>query len=332
MKDDKKRSILFSSSITIMFTLAFTFASIELPRLFNNFLSNIFPDIHPYIEPDLIEEFLKKVRPFGYASFLIIFLLILVGFLTTNKILSKLGAFAVFLPVFGSFASQMFFLAGIGILRVLWLPLFDSSAKLMKLGDIAYLPYMILVYPFSLLGLDIRLETAYIAIWIGIALFLFSTFTWIQSKFHKINVVEFWVYKYSRHPQYLGYIIWSYGVMLIATLYPVPRGGINPGPSLPWLISALIIVCISIKEEITMVNFDIAYTTYRKNTPFMLPIPKFLSDKLSAHREFLFKNGQMVNLKILLLFVFYLIFLILLSLPFYLLDYPPGLGWMTWPM
>ncbi|NIO37088.1 hypothetical protein GTO27_05230, partial [Candidatus Bathyarchaeota archaeon] len=52
------------------------------------------------------------------------------------------------------------------------------------------------------------------------------------GKFEKRKIYDFWIYKYSRHPQYLGFILWSYGVMLLTALAPVPRGGYQPEPSL----------------------------------------------------------------------------------------------------
>jgi protein-S-isoprenylcysteine O-methyltransferase Ste14 len=333
MTKDKSSRLLATSSLATVFTIALTFATIELPRLFNNMLSQIFPDIHPIIEPELIEEFLRKVRPLGYASLLLVISLIVVSFKTGKRRYNKLGALAFFLPVFGSFASQMFFLAGIGIIRVIWLPFWEISPSLMKLGDIAYLPYMILVYPFSLIGLDTRLDLAYLFIGLGLMVFLMGTITWLQAKFSDMDVVDFWIYRYSRHPQYLGYILWSYGVMLIATLYPIPRGGINPGPSLPWLISALLIICLAFNEENTMMRLHSEdYIKYRSNSPFMIPLPNFISKAVTSPLKIWYKvNTTRNSWDNLYLFVIYLGLLVLLSLPFFLLNYPPGLGWMTWP-
>jgi len=234
--------------------------------------------------------------------------------------------------VFGSFASQMFFLAGIGILRVLWLPLLDVSPRLMKLGDIAYLPYMIRVYSFSRIGYDTRLLTAYACVGVGIMIFIVGTFTWLQGKYNDIDVIDFWIFGYSRYPQYLGFIIWSYGVMLVATRYPVPRGGVNPDPSLPWLISALLIICVSIKEEIVMMgSHSESYNEYKSRTPFMLPLPRFIQNLAIAPYKIIVNKGITEKGVVLLLFILYFVILVLLSLPFYLLDYLPGLGWMTWP-
>lgn len=329
----RRSKLSVSSSLAVIFTVALTFTTIELPRSINSILLQLFPDIHPYIEPELVEEFLRMIRPLGYASLLMVVALIAFGFRTGRKSLSRIGTLAFFLPVFGSFASQMFFLAGIGILRVLWLPLWEVSPKLMKMGDIAYLPYMILVYPFSIFGIDIRLVLAYLATGIGIIIFLIGTFTWLQTKLEGVDVIDFWIYRYSRHPQYLGFIVWSYGVMLMATLSPVPRGGINPGPSLPWLVSALMIICVALKEEITMTNVHgEIYLKYRSYAPFMLPLPKFISNAITAPLRIFYKESIPKNSwQILYILIFYLGVLILLSLPFFLLDFPPGLGWINWP-
>ena len=333
MSKNRRFGLVVSCSLAMVFTIALTFATIEFPRLLNNMLSQLFPDIHPYVEPELVEEFLRMVRPFGYASLLLVITLMAVGFKTGYRGLYRLGSLAFFLPVFGSFASQMFFLAGIGILRVLWLPFWDVSPNLMKLGDIAYLPYMILVHPFSRLGLDIRPGLAYLSIGIGLMVFLLGTLTWFRAKLFDMDVVDFWIYRYSRHPQYLGYIVWSYGVMLIATLYPVPRGGINPGPSLPWLVSALMIVCVAFNEESTMTRaHGENYLKYRSSAPFMIPFPRLISNAVTVPLKKLYQVKTSRNSwDTLYLFVIYLGVLILLSLPFFLLNYPPGLGWMTWP-
>ena len=117
-----------------------------------------------------------------------------------------MGAIAFFLPIFGYFAVYMFFLAGLGILRVLRLPCWG---RLMKLGDVIYLPYMILVYPFALIGVDIRRFLAILLIGLGLLVFLLGTLAWFYAKLQRKGTVDFWLYRYSRHPQYLGWTMWS---------------------------------------------------------------------------------------------------------------------------
>ncbi|MHA2315526.1 MAG: hypothetical protein ACXACF_09670 [Candidatus Hermodarchaeia archaeon] len=188
----------------------------------------------------------------------------------------------------------MFFLAGLGILRITWIPFWEIN--LVNLGDIAYLPYMIPTYLFHLIGLDIRTPLAIAVTGIGFFIFLLGTIAWFYGKVQKRETVTFWLYKYSRHPQYLGYIIWSYGVMLQASLAGISWGGSNPGASLPWLISTLIVVVTA-------------------------PI-----------RVLLRKNQPENRKEIIGTFAVYFLIFVLLSLPFILLNFPPDHQWWKWPV
>lgn len=321
------------SLVAIVFTVALTFATVELPDILGNWLSSFFPDIHPVIEPEQVAEFMAIARPIGYACLGIIIILIVVGFVTGKKGLSMLGSFAFFLPTFGYFFASMFFLAGLGILRVPFIPFWDPTINLVNFGDISYLPYMALVYPFSLGGIDIRMTLAWVAVGLGLFIFILGTTAWLYGKVQKIETVDFWIYKLSRHPQYLGFIIWSYGVMLIAALAPVPLGGKNPGASLPWLLTSLVIICIALAEEINMSKRDSErYLKYKERAPFMFPIPRFVSSIVTAPIRILFKKNQPGNGKELIAtFGVYAIILILLSLPFVLRHWPPFPGWSEWP-
>ena len=313
-----------------VFTLALTFATIEAPGLVSRVLSASFPDLG--LEFDLIEELIRNVRPIGYACLVLVAALIAAGCVTERRALSSLGSVALFLPTFGYFAFSMFFLAGIGILRVLWIPFWDSSPSFLKLGDIAYLPYAALAYPFRFAGIDVRTPLALLTIGLGLLAFFLGTMTWFYGKLERREVIDFWIYKYSRHPQYLGYILWSYGVMLLATFSPFPRGGYNPGPSFPWLISTLIIVCVALKEETDMIKRDERYPKYRVSAPFMLPLPKFVSSGVTAPVRILCgRNLPEKGKEIMYVFAVYCVILIALSLPFLLLDWPSGYGWAAWP-
>jgi len=321
------------SFLAVVFSIALTFATLELPILIGNWLSGYFPDIHPAIEPDRIEEFMVYARPIGYACLGLIVLLIAAGFLTGKRGLSVLGSFAFFLPTFGYFFASMFFLAGLGILRVPFIPFWDPTVNLMNLGDVSYLPYMALVYPFWLGGIDIRMWIAWVAVGLGLFIFVLGTIAWFYGKVQKTATVDFWVYRYSRHPQYLGFIVWSYGVMLIAALEPVVRAGENPGASFPWLLTSLVIICIALSEEITMSKKDSkGYLKYKASASFMFPIPRLVSRLVTAPMRLLLKKNQPETGKELIAtFAVYAVVLILFSLPFVLLNWPPGLGWSDWP-
>ena len=321
--------------LAIVFTMALAFATVEAPRLISRLIPAFFPDYNPAIEFELIEELMVYLRPIGYVCALAVIALTIVGFKTGRERLSSLGSIALFLPTFGYYVTGMFFLTGIGILRILWIPFWDTSSSfsIFKLGDIAYVPYMILVYPFALLGTDIRVLLSYLALGSGLLIFLLGTLTWFYGRSEGRKIVNLWIYRYSRHPQYLGFIIWSYGVMLLATLSPFPRGGYNPAPSLPWMISALIIVCVASKEEIEMTKrHGEEYLEYQSSAPFMLPLPRLASSIVTTPTRLLCKkNLPETGREIAYTFLVYTAILTVLSLPFLLLNWPPGLGWYSWP-
>ena len=274
IKDSKLSLLVLLTFLSVVFTGALTFATLELPTLIGNWLANYFPEINPVGDPERMVEFMAYARPIGYACLGIIIILIIVGFITGKRGLSILGSFALFLPTFGYFFASMFFLAGLGILRVPFIPFWDSTINLVNLGDIAYLPYMALVYPFWLVDIDVRMAIAWVAVGIGLFIFVLGTITWFYGKAQKRETIDFWIYRYSRHPQYLGFIIWSYGVMLIAALAPVVWGGEDTGASLPWLLVSLIIIFITLAEEISMNKRDSeGYARYKVSAPLMFPVP-----------------------------------------------------------
>lgn len=321
------------SVLAVVFAIALTFATLQLPVILGNWLSKYFPDIHPIMEPERVAEFMTVARPVGYACLGVIAILIVAGLVTGKRKLSVLGSFAFFLPTFGYFFASMFFLAGLGVLRVPFIPFWESSVNLMNLGDISYVPYMALVYPFWLGGVDVREILAWVAVGAGLFVFVLGTITWFYGRLHRRKTVDFWIYRYSRHPQYLGFIMWSYGVMLFAAQQPVPMGGSNPGAGLTWLLTSLVIVCMALAEENRMKKEDSErYLQYTASAPFMFPIPKLVSNALSLPVRLLIKKDRPETGKELVAtFAVYTTLLVLLSSPFVLLDYPPGVGWSGWP-
>lgn len=150
----------------------------------------------------------------------------------------------------------------------------------------------------------------------GLLIFCVGTFTWLYGKLEKRKVFDFWVYRYSRHPQYLGFILWSYGVLLHTALTPAVRGDTMPEPSFPWLISTILIICVALAEEITMIKqADDNYLQYRKSAPFMLPLPRFLAKLITVpNRVLLKKDLPESGREVIYTFVIYITILILLSL------------------
>jgi hypothetical protein len=138
------------------------------------------------------------------------------------------------------------------------------------------------------------------------------------------KIFDFWIYKYSRHPQYLGFIMWSYGVMLLTTLAPNPFWAHQPEPSFPWLISSLLVICAALTEEITMIKqADHNYVEYRMKAPFMIPLPRFLLKILTAPtRAILKKDFPQRGREVLYTLIIYCATLVFLSTLIIALNWP----------
>jgi protein-S-isoprenylcysteine O-methyltransferase Ste14 len=251
--------------------------------------------------------------------------------MTERRGLASFGSLGFILSIYAYFVIHMSFLAGLGMLTALWKPFWGD---LIQLGDIAYLPYMILVYPFSLFALDIRRFVVGLFTNVGLVIFILGVLTWFYARIKKKGVADFWIYRLSRHPQYLGWIVWSYGLMLRTSLRTdLVLQHSNPGASLPWVLSTLIILCVALSEEIQMRRkHDRSYEQYRARVPFMFPMPGWLSACIAAPVRILLKKEAPENGRdVVVIFLVYSVLIMAFSLPFVLLNWPSGGGWMQWP-
>lgn len=314
--------------LALLFTFFLIFLTFEIPLLINNLLVLIFPDIHPAINPDEIEVFINGVRPIGYICLIIIVIFVILGFLIKKEKISVSSSFLLFLPTFGGFAPYMFFLAGIGFLEVIWLPLDTPYFNFLTLGIIVFPGYYLsYLGPIGFFVGFLFLFLPWIIMILGLYIFTSGVISWFYGKHQKIDIIEFSIYKYSRHPQYLGFLIWSYGLFLQymnSEYIMMPFGKIGLKASLPWVIFALMIVGIAFLEDINLSKkYPDKYAEYRKRTPFLLKLPKLLSLIVSFPlRCILKKNFPETNKDILKVVIFYGMIIIVLSL-LILLMFPP---------
>jgi len=315
---------LIALGLASFFAVNLVFVSLVIPiNMIHPYLLKV---SHDYWWPPA--EAVEGLRPLGYSLFLGLLALIFAGFVARRERLSVLGSIALYLPTFGYFAFAMFFLAGVGVLRILWLPLIDISPHVLRLGDIVYLPYtaltLVLIPMFLMAGIsatEFYIPLSMIIIWLGLLFFVLGASTWLYGRFKGCKIIDFWIYKGSRHPQYLGFLLWSYGILSLATFIGVRRGGYLPEPSLPWLISALIIAGVALHEEIIMTKkHGEKYLRYRDGTWFMVPLPKQVSTLITAPARFLLKKNWPENAKeVVYVVILYGAILVLLSLPLALL-------------
>jgi protein-S-isoprenylcysteine O-methyltransferase Ste14 len=280
-----------------------------------------------------IDQFMTSnhIRVIGFSSIAVIIIIALTGLLSKKRFLTSLGSLGFILPIYAYFVLHMSFLAGLGVITALWTPFWGN---LVKLGDIFYLPYMVLVYPFSLAGIDARSQVAGMFIGLGLLIFILGVFAWFYARLQKKKTADFWIYRFTRHPQYLGWIVWSYGLMLrVGLRHDTALQNSNPGASLPWVISTLLIVCVALSEEIQMWKKDsLVYGNYSNSTPFLFPAPGFINRLMSAPLRFILKKERPeTRWDVFWTFFIYLGLIIILSLPFVLLNWPAEGGWSTWP-
>ncbi len=127
----------------------------------------------------------------------------------------------------------------------------------------------------------------------GLLIFFLGTLAWLQARARKENVAKSWVYRISRHPQYLGWIIWTYGlyVLILAEQYPRRSWGISA--SLPWLLSTLVIIGVAMIEELNMRRrHGEEYEAYRRSAPFLFPLPSLVERAFALPFRLLFRRDR----------------------------------------
>jgi len=324
MKSLKHRDALILL-LSAIFSVALIFAFTEIPRLLDSLLQkNVgFPGTDPGSSDQAafqMEIFISAtgLRSIGYICLALILLLIILGFVTRRTGWAIGGALITFLPVFGGFALSMFYLAGLGVLRSGLLPLMDISPGLIELGDLIYLPYWILIRFFFLFDYFAHKLLVWTFMSGGALIFTWSVFTWIQTRSGKKGVVTGLLYRYSRHPQYLGWIIWSYGYFIYSCALNQMKKSWWIDPTISWLVMTMIILAICMLEEMKMKDkYGNEYENYRMITPFLFPIPVWLKKILQAPgRLIIRKEHPEKRSEIGIIIIAYTVIIMLLSIPF----------------
>ena len=350
MKYVHRYLVLLSIVLATIFSIALLASTILLPTILSEQLFKIFPDY--WFMWEEAENFINAVRPIGYISLAVVFTLMVLGFVLKKWKMTFLGSLILYLPAFSYFASTMFLLASIGILRALWLPLIDLvpgaswSEKvynvhyILELGNIVYLPYNVLKFIVSIILLTSSLtnslssssefwETCFLLsfftiLLVGVAIFFAATANWLYGKFTKQDIVTWGIYKYSRHPQYLGFILWSYALLIYDTyIFKPVKGGYFPPPSIIWLTVVIIIIAVALREEDYMAKiYGEKYVEYMNKTPFLLPLPKSLVNVLVYPAKVILKNNRpQKSFEYFKVFLVYYIILIILSLTYNTIHY-----------
>jgi hypothetical protein len=308
--------------VALIFTVALTFAAVEAPRLVNEYLEEHVstPGFDSALGPAnaaLAEAFVEyhHLRLLGYTCLALVLLMIVVGFVSGRLGLASAGAFAFFLPVFGQFAATMFFLSGLGLLRVSWLPLLDTSYASLALTNVIELPYRLVIAGGDRLDLNLRPSLPWVVMGSGMLVFILGTLAWLQTRLGRRTTATTLVYRFSRHPQYLGWIVWSYGLIFHVGSIRRPRVSWQLSSALPWVVSMLVIIGIALAEELRMEReHGDEYREYARRTPFLMPLPRFLAVPLALPLHLAQPPGRpRTRVRIALAVAFYAAVLVVLS-------------------
>ena len=143
----------------------------------------------------------------------------------------------------------------------------------------------------------------------GFVLFLHGLIHLVKAKKKKIAIVQTGLYKYIRHPQNLGIIIFSFPFCLYVPF--LSDSGIKVGDIFSWMLFFLLIIIYSDIEEIQMLKkYPDKYSLYKSNTGFFIPrIIKTKKERSNLEiKDYLFRWLFLVGGYILLISILTLIF------------------------
>ena len=323
-----KKDLIVAVVLSILFTIGFFYLFVTVPSILHEILLPSIPD--PYFSgwelKPIYDSIVKELSLIGTVIFFLLIILIILGVIIKRFQLSFLGSFALYLPIFANFCLIMFMFAGIGITRLLWYPIIQINPSLLELGDLIFPLYFLgsnlfyFIYsliPPPLNALIFYLDFSYlfqivimIFFLIGLGIFIFSIITWFYGKFSGKHLLDFWIYKYSRHPQYFGFLIWSYSLTnMLSFEYKAP---------IIWLIFALFVIGAAIQEENhLMMVFKEEHETWRQTTPFLLPLPTRITNGIQWFvRQVIKKDWPSNSKEIVMVLAFFGIMIIFSSILF----------------
>ena len=219
----------------------------------------------------------------GIISFIFLLLISIIGIVRKNNIPQLFTGVVFFFPYATYFVSTMSFLYGLGILFILWFPLWGISDYFLSLGDIIYLP-LIVVLPLQ----DTCFSTFYYEailsiIFIGLFFLVYGSLTYLSSLIYKNKLVTSGLYRFSRHPQYLGWIILTYGIFIFSISTPVAKENNIEYSTLPFVISTFLILSAAwIEEKKLLEKYNDEYRDYMTKSYFLFPFPRKLSRMLPS--------------------------------------------------
>lgn len=104
----------------------------------------------------------------------------------------------------------------------------------------------------------------------GLIVFLISTTQFLLNRYKRIGLMRTGLYSHVRHPQFLGIIITTLGLTIIALTWTLS----NLMQTIElWLIQVIGYICIARYEESHLLKrFGENFSEYKRDIPFMFPV------------------------------------------------------------
>jgi protein-S-isoprenylcysteine O-methyltransferase Ste14 len=148
---------------------------------------------------------------------------------------------------------------------------------------------------------------------VGLLVLFLGVAAWLNTKYQGRRLVDSGIYRLTRHPQYLGYILWSYGMLILSTYNQAPWRT-PTAITLNWLVSSLILVGVALVEEISLRSDDgLNYVEYAERVSFMFPLPRLVRRIVSAPFRIMWGSDFPENLR--MAFVTLVLVFFVISLP-----------------
>jgi len=308
----------------LLATLFFTYVTLQIPRFLKSLSYGVFYDVCSHFRAGG----LSPIVILGDVILILVLATAIIGIVRKRYYASVLSAVAYFTPTLFVFVAGMSTLfTGLEILVFLIAYILrvcgiegDFLVRLFCSGQVFFVPYWIAITAYASEGGDIwanieQVRDVYGSIFIivGLLVLFLGVAAWLNTKYQGRRLVDSGIYRLTRHPQYLGYILWSYGMLILSTYNQAPWS--QPvAVTLNWFVSSLILVGVALVEEINLrLDDGLNYVEYAKRASFMFPLPRSVRRVASTPFRIMWGSDHPENLRMVLK-TLVLIFLVV-SLP-----------------
>ena len=321
----------------LLATLFFTYVTLQIP----GFLSSI----NDGVLYDVCRHFIgTRLRPdaiviLGDVILILVLATAITGIIWRRYYASFLSAVVYFTPTLFVFVARMSTLfTGLWILTYLIAYVFRGYEifsrnmwRFFYVGQVFLAPYWLAITAYASEGDRIwanieQVRDVYSSIFIivGLLVLFLGVAAWLNTKYQGRRLVDSGIYRLTRHPQYLGYILWSYGMLILSTYNQAPwRQPVEI--TLNWFVSSLILVGLALAEEINLRTDDgLNYVEYAERVSFMFPLPGSVRRVASKPFRIMWGGDHPENLR--MVFKTLVLVFILVSVP----ELIPGGTYQLW--